>query len=107
MWRPGAATIEPPAARKSVAIAGAVAMEPVTIEEDIVHKDPAAEPVGTPAPSAPAESAEVTADANSIAEGESEFRIIQRRVIAINRRTPDIRGIVHRHVHHFRVGRLD
>jgi len=98
---PGTPALERPA---TVEVAETVAME-----ERVVHIDRVAEPIRPPAPTAPSQTAEEASDINTRAEPESktDVRVIKRRIVTIDRRSPHVCGIVDRHVNHLRVGRLN
>src|SRR5579863_1312391 len=81
----------------------------IAMEKIIVHIDRVAEPTRPPAPTAPSKAAEEASDVNTRAEPESktDSRIKKWRIKTIGGRSPDVRGIVDRHINHLRVGRLD
>src|SRR5690349_4591346 len=80
--------------------AAAITVEVVAIEEVVVHDNPPAEPVGSPSPAAPSQTAEIASNRNSVAVGEPEFGVVERRVVTIRGRSPNILRIVRRHVHY-------
>src|SRR5215469_597893 len=87
-------------------------VEPVMVKEEWSREDPAAEPIATPTPTEPkskSEPREESTQENSRSEAEAkpERRIIQRRIEAPHRRTPDVLGVVHRHVNYLRIRRND
>jgi len=98
--RPGTPTLERPATMEVI--------ETIAMEKIVVRIDRVAEPTWTPAPTAPSKAAEEASDVNTRAEPESkaDFRVIERRIITISGRSPDVCGIVDRHINHLRVGRL-
>ena len=79
------------------------------MEEIAVQIDRVAEPIRPPAPTAPSQAAEEASDVNTRAEPESktDVRVIKRRIITIDGRSPHVCGIVERHINHLRVGRLN
>ena len=77
-------------------------------EEGVIDKHRAAEPVRAPSPNAPAApAAETEAEVEAASKAESESGIIERGIIAVDRRTPNVEGIVVRHIDYLRVGRLN
>jgi hypothetical protein len=77
-------------------------------EEGIIDEHCAAVPVRAPSPTTPTSPViETEAEVEAAPEAESESRVIERGIIAINRRSPDIEGIIGRHIDYLRVGRLN
>src|ERR1039457_5188987 len=102
--------------RGSAAVGHIAAIEVVPVHERIVHHDGAVPPTRMPAPSAPAvpPGAEVDAHIDGPAESEVEPAGKERplrpppvRIGIPHGRAPDPHRIVHRHVDHLGVGRLD
>ena len=83
--------------------------ETIAMEKIVVHIDRAAEPIRPPAPTAPSKAAEEASDVNARAEPESktDSRVKKWRIKTIGGRSPDVCGIVDRHINHLRVGGLN
>ena len=86
-------------------------VESIAREEGIIDKHRAAEPARAPSPTAPtaptSPAVETEAEVEAAPEAESESRVIERGIIAVNRRSPNVDGIIGRHIDHLRVGRLN
>src|SRR5580700_10812352 len=104
--QPMAGVVRPPPARM---ISPPAEAEPA--EKARVQEDSAVEPVQSPAPAAPSQAAEKAANvdtrAESVSKSVAEVRVIPWRIIAVSRRSPNIFGIIVRHVDHFRISRLN
>ena len=85
------------------------ASKTVVIEEEAVHENRTAKPVRSPAPATPSQSAEesTNVDARSESKSKPNARIKKRRVVTVNRRTPNVFGIVGRYINYLRISRLD
>src|ERR1700676_3426182 len=92
-------------------------VEIIAMNECVVHNDRAATPPRMPARAAPtapttaeigshryadAEAKEAAAD-----ERDTRMRIIPVRITEVDRRSPDVGGVVLRHINHFRTGGLN
>src|SRR5271155_3228683 len=92
-----------------------VSMEAPMMEEADVHEETAAKPAAAPAPTqapsaeAYAPSREKSAEVNAWVEPKAECnrRIPERRIVAPRRRTPNVCGIVLRHINVIRIRRFD
>jgi hypothetical protein len=83
-------------------------MESIATEEVIIDEHGMAEPARTPSPTAPTSPpVETEAEVEAASEAEAESGVIERGIIAVNRRSPDVDGIIGRHIYHLRVGRLN
>ncbi len=84
-----------------------ISMVPIVMEEVAIAVDRVTEPTRTPPPVAPAPPvAKTEAEVETYAEAESEWGIVKRRIISVNRRAPDIERIVGWHIDHLRLSRL-
>ena len=83
--------------------------EAIAMEEIVVHIDRVAEPIRPPTPAAPSQAPEEASNVNTRSEPESktDVRVVKRRIVAIDGRSPHVCGIVERHINHLRVGRLN
>jgi len=86
-------------------------MEPIVPEEVVIDIHAIAGPVRAPSPTAPAAPTsppvEIEAEVEAVPETETEPRVVERGIIAVNRRPPNVDGIIGRHIYHLRVGRLN
>ena len=83
-------------------------MEPIVTEEVVIDIHAIAEPVRAPPPTAPTSPPVVIeAEVEAVPEAEAEPRVVERGIIAVNRRPPNVDGIIGRHIYHLRVGRLN
>ena len=103
VMRPNAIASEP-----AIAVTGEPVV-PVMAEEEGAFENRAAEPIRPPAPASPTQAAEEAAkiDARSEAKSKAEGGIVERRVVAPGWRSPDVFGIVVRHVDYLRICRLN
>ncbi len=81
---------------------------PIVVEEVVVDDDTATEPGRSPAPATPTAPAtsEEESHPDSIAEAKTIGRVVERWVIAPQRRSPNVRRIIDRNVDHLRICRL-
>lgn len=83
-------------------------VESIAREEGIIDKHRAAEPVRTPSPAAPTSPAiETETEVEAPSKAKSESWIIERGVEAVNRRSPNIEGIIRRHIDNLGAGWLN
>jgi hypothetical protein len=81
-----------------------VTVKSMAVEEAVVNEHYTAEPVRAPAPAVPAAP---EAEVNTRSPSKSICRVVQRRVGAPRRRTPDIGRVISRHIDYIGVGRLN
>ena len=79
----------------------------VMVEEEAVYENRPAEPIRPPAPTTPSQSAEESTNVDPRPESKSNSWIVERRVVAIDWRSPNVFWIVRRHINHLRISRLD
>ncbi len=85
-----------------------VMVESKVREEGIIDEHRATEPVRAPSPTAPtAPAAETEAEVEAAPETEAESRVIERGIIAVNRRSPNVNGIIGWHIDYLWVGWLN
>ena len=101
VMRPDGATCKPATAGKAVIA--------IMTEEEAALENRAAEPIRSPAPAAPTQTAKKETDVNAGPETkpEAECWVPKRWVVTPGRRSPNIGGIVDRHIDHLRIGWLN
>jgi len=83
-------------------------MKSIAVEKVIVDENRMAVPVRAPAPKSPAPPAAKTiAKVETNAKTEAEGGVVERRIISVQRRSPDVEWIISWDVNDLRIGRLD
>jgi hypothetical protein len=88
----------------TVAAVVCIVVKPMAVEEDVGDEYRTAEPIGTPAPTAPATP---ETEVNARSPSKSVCRIVQRRIRTPHRSAPDVSRVIGWHIDYIGIGRLN